>query len=178
MTRDNRCMYMAHVLFVCCSDCVVVCVNVCCVAAIVKDSDFLSLGVCCCLCKVFNMLVRNASPIGPMCFRCLIFSLVRTLWVVIFTLFYCLLDLSCCECDVISLYFMCCSVNESVCLVCFVFDSVLLCFIAWYVLSWTVKEYRTLLSVGEKKRSTALSIFDQLFRLGSQFIKPYYKYIF
>ena len=24
---------------------------------------------------VFNMLVRNASPRGPMCFRCLIFSL-------------------------------------------------------------------------------------------------------
>ena len=37
---------------------------------------------------------------------------------VIFTLFYCLLDLSCGECDVISLYFMCCSVNGSVCLVC------------------------------------------------------------
>ena len=24
---------------------------------------------------VLNMLVRNASPSGPMCFRCLIFSL-------------------------------------------------------------------------------------------------------
>ena len=24
---------------------------------------------------VFNMLVRNASPRGPMCFRCLMFSL-------------------------------------------------------------------------------------------------------
>ena len=23
---------------------------------------------------VFNILVRNASPIGPMCFRCLIFN--------------------------------------------------------------------------------------------------------
>ena len=31
-------MYMAHVCFYdCCSDCVVVCGNVCCVAAIVKD---------------------------------------------------------------------------------------------------------------------------------------------
>ena len=38
---------------------------------------------------------------------------------VIFTLFYCHLDLICGECDVISLYFMCCSVNGSVCLVCF-----------------------------------------------------------
>ena len=32
-------MYMAHVCFyVCCSDCVGVCGNVCCVAAVVKDS--------------------------------------------------------------------------------------------------------------------------------------------
>ena len=36
----------------------------------------------------------------------------------LFTLFYCLLDLSCGECDVLFLYFMCCSVNGSVCLVC------------------------------------------------------------
>ena len=35
MHRDNRCMYMAHVCFyVCCSDCVGVCGNVCCVAAV------------------------------------------------------------------------------------------------------------------------------------------------
>ena len=46
---------------------------------------------------------------------------VGTLWVVIFTVFYCLLDLSCSECDVIALYCMCCSVNGSVCLVCCVF---------------------------------------------------------
>ena len=42
--RDNRCMYMAHVcLYVCCSDCVGVCGNVCCVAAIVKNSVVLAL---------------------------------------------------------------------------------------------------------------------------------------
>ena len=36
-----RCMYIAHVCFyICCSDCVGVCGNVCCVAAIVKDSVF------------------------------------------------------------------------------------------------------------------------------------------
>ena len=36
---DNRCMYMAHVCFiVCCSDCVGVCGNVCCVAAVIKNS--------------------------------------------------------------------------------------------------------------------------------------------
>ena len=39
MHRDNRCMYMAHVVFyVCCSDFVGICGNVCCVAAVVKDS--------------------------------------------------------------------------------------------------------------------------------------------
>ena len=55
MPRDNRCMYMAHVCFyVCCSDCVRVCGNVCCVAAVVKNSGFLSLGVLkyvVCLCR-------------------------------------------------------------------------------------------------------------------------------
>ena len=49
--RDNRCMYMAHVYFyVCCCDCVGVCGNVCCVAAVVKDSGFFqswSVEVCC-----------------------------------------------------------------------------------------------------------------------------------
>ena len=41
---DNICMYMAHVCFyVCCSDCVGVCGNVCCVAAVVKNSGFLTL---------------------------------------------------------------------------------------------------------------------------------------
>ena len=41
MHRDNRCMYMAHVCFyVCSSDCVGVCGNICCVAAVVKDSFF------------------------------------------------------------------------------------------------------------------------------------------
>ena len=29
----------------------------------------------CAIMLVFNMLVRNASPGGPMCFRCMIFSL-------------------------------------------------------------------------------------------------------
>ena len=39
MPRDNRCMYMAHVcVYVCCSDCVQVCGNIGCVAAVVEDS--------------------------------------------------------------------------------------------------------------------------------------------
>ena len=42
---------------------------------------------------VLNILVRNASPIGSMCFTCLVL--------------YCLLDLSCVECNVISLYLLC-----------------------------------------------------------------------
>ena len=56
MPGDNKCMYMAHVCFyVCCNDCVVVCGNVCCVAAVVKNSVFFSLGVLkyvVCLCRV------------------------------------------------------------------------------------------------------------------------------
>ena len=50
LTRDNKCMYMAHVCFyVCCSDCVRVCGKVCCVADAVADSDFQACGVevCC-----------------------------------------------------------------------------------------------------------------------------------
>ena len=54
---------------------------------------------------VLNILVRNASPRGPMCFRCLIFNLSGPCEL-LFLLFYCLLDLSCGECDVVSLYFM------------------------------------------------------------------------
>ena len=53
MPRDNRCMYMAHVCFMYLSDCVGVCGNVCCVAAVVEDS-VISLGVLkyvICLCK-------------------------------------------------------------------------------------------------------------------------------
>ena len=50
------------------------------------------------------MLVMNASPRGLMCFRCLMFSLSGPCELVIFTLFYCLLDLSCGKCNVISLY--------------------------------------------------------------------------
>ena len=43
---------------------------------------------------------------------------------VIFALFYFLLDLRSGECDVVSLYVLCSSVNGSVCFVCCVFDSV------------------------------------------------------
>ena len=73
---------------------------------------------------VFNMLVRNASPRGPTCCRCMMLSLSGPCELLFLLCFFCLLDLSCGECDVISLYFMCCSVTGSVCLVCCVCDSV------------------------------------------------------
>ena len=73
---------------------------------------------------VLNILVRNASPRGPMCFRCLIFNLLGPCELLYTTLFYSLLDLRSSECDVVSLYVVCCSVNVSVCFVCCVFDRV------------------------------------------------------
>ena len=57
--------------------------------------NFHMCGIMLLLRSVINMLVRNMSPIGPIRFRCLIFSLSRPLWIVSCTLFYCLLDLSC-----------------------------------------------------------------------------------
>ena len=43
-----RCMYMAHVCFyVCCSECVAVSGNVCCVAPVVEDSEPWSVEVWC-----------------------------------------------------------------------------------------------------------------------------------
>ena len=57
---------------------------------------------------VFNILVRNASPRVPMCFRCLIFNLSGPCELLF--LLYSLLDLRGSECDVVSLYVVCCSV--------------------------------------------------------------------
>ena len=71
---------------------------------------------------VFNILVRNASPRGPMCFRCLMFSLSGPCD--FFVVDFLILDLRSAECNVVSLYVLCCSVNGSVCFVCCVFDSV------------------------------------------------------
>ena len=74
---------------------------------------------------VLNILVRNTSPRGPMCFMCLIFSLsghCKLLFLLCFI--RSLLDLRSSECDVVSLYVSCCSVYGSACFVCYVFDSV------------------------------------------------------
>ena len=65
--RDNRCMYMADVCFcVCCSDCVVVCGNVCCVAAVGKTSVFFSLGVL----KYVVCLCRECDGCCVFCLSC------------------------------------------------------------------------------------------------------------
>ena len=76
--------------------------------------NFHMCGIMLVLRAVFNMLVRNASPRGPMCFSCLMFSLSGPCEL-LFLL--CLLPLGR-ELYVISLYFMCCIVNGSICLVC------------------------------------------------------------
>ena len=60
MPRDNRYMYIVHVCFyVCCSDCVGVCGNACCVAAVVKNSGFWGLGVLKYVVCLFNYLLPN-----------------------------------------------------------------------------------------------------------------------
>ena len=72
-------------------------------------ADFHMCGIMLVIRAVFNMLERNASPRGPMCFRCLMFSLSG---LVSFYFYLVLLPigLSCGECDVIFLYVVCCSV--------------------------------------------------------------------
>ena len=70
-------------------------------------ANFHMCGIMLVLRAVFNMRVQEGLCV--LCAWCLICQ------VVIFTLFYCLLDLNCGECYVISLYFVCCSVGVSVC---------------------------------------------------------------
>ena len=71
MPRDTRCMYMAQDCFyVCCSDCVGNCGKVCCVAAIVEDSVFFSLGVLKYVCVrdvmdvVFSVCIVTRGTVG------------------------------------------------------------------------------------------------------------------
>ena len=47
------------------------------------------------------MLVIYVSPRCPMCLGAPVAQFVMTCGVVVFAVFYCLLDLSCCECNVI-----------------------------------------------------------------------------
>ena len=73
---------------------------------------------------VLNILVRNASPRGPMRFRCMIFRLSGPCELLFLLLFDCLLDLRIGECNVVSLYVLCCPVNGSVCFMGCVYDGV------------------------------------------------------
>ena len=81
---------------------------------------FASFHVCRMMLLFSGMLVRYASPSGPMCLRCL----MLTLSVVVFALFYCHLDLCSGECYVGCLQFECVPIYVSVCFVCFMFDCV------------------------------------------------------
>ena len=97
---------------------------------------------------VFNMLGKNASPRGPMCFRCLMIHLSGPCellfllyfiasWTRVVVLYICILCIAllvylfvlCVACltvfvNCFYLYFMYCFVSVSVCLVCCVCDSV------------------------------------------------------
>ena len=73
-------------------------------------ANFHMCGIMLVLRAVLNILVRNAGQREPMCFKCMKFSLSVPCELLIFTLFYCLLDLSCGECNVLSLYFPCLTV--------------------------------------------------------------------
>ena len=86
-------------------------------------ANFHVCGIMVVLRAISNMLVRNVSPRGPMCFRCLMFILSGPLSCYFYFVYF-LLDLRSSECDVVSLYVVCCSVNVSVCFVCCVLDSV------------------------------------------------------
>ena len=83
---------------------------------------------------VLKILVKNVSPRGPMCFRCMIFNLSGPCKLLFFTLFHSLLDLRSSECDVVYLYVVCCSVNVTVCFVCCVFDSVCVLFVKQFAM--------------------------------------------
>ena len=61
-------------------------------------------GIMLVLRAVFNMLVRNAIPRWPMCFRCLMFSLSGPCELIFLLSFNAYMN--CGECDVISLYFI------------------------------------------------------------------------
>ena len=87
-------------------------------------ANFHMCGIMLVLRAVLNMLVRNASPRGPMCFRCLMLNLSGHCELLFLLCCIASLDLSCGECYVISLYFVRCFVGVSVFLVCCVFDSV------------------------------------------------------
>ena len=79
-------------------------------------------GIMLLLRDILNMLVRNARSRGPMCFRCLIFSLSGPCELVFWLCF--LASWALIVMNVMLYLCMCFSVNGSVCFVCCVPDSV------------------------------------------------------
>ena len=77
-------------------------------------ANFYMCGIMLVLRAVFNMLVRNASPIGHMCFTCLMFNLSRPCEFFFFVLFPLGVVVSVMLCPWI---FLRCSLNISVCCV-------------------------------------------------------------
>ena len=66
-------------------------------------ANFLMCGIMLLLRAVLNMLVRNASPGGPMCFKCRMFRLSRPCELLFLLFFKLFLGTELCECNVISL---------------------------------------------------------------------------
>ena len=52
-------VYGACLFYVCCSDCLGVCVNVCCVVAVVEDSELLALECC----SMLYVCVRDVKDV-------------------------------------------------------------------------------------------------------------------
>ena len=65
-------------------------------------------GIMLVLREIFNMLVRDASPRWPMCFRCLMFILSRHCDCYFYFAFFCILDLRCGECYILVFYVLLC----------------------------------------------------------------------
>ena len=77
MSRYNRCVYMARLFFGCCSDCR----NICCVAAVVKNSEALALEcrsmlyVCVVdvMDDVFSVCIVRCGTVGARVWEVLVF---------------------------------------------------------------------------------------------------------
>ena len=95
MPKDNRCVYIAHVCFhVCCSDCVGVCENVCCVCVgdvmdvvffclnceswSCRCSCMVSVSVLSCRCCMFVSCVHPVAVLNAaLCMTCSLLMLVK-----------------------------------------------------------------------------------------------------
>ena len=67
MPRDNRCIYIYIYIYVCFYVCCSDCVNVCCVAAVVKNSGFGALECLCSGCDVFCLYIALLVYLFVLC---------------------------------------------------------------------------------------------------------------